>query len=45
MASIAIPQSKSLQPSRLSLILRYLRRNPSLAIGLFISACSSCSCW
>jgi peptide/nickel transport system permease protein len=36
MASIAISQGKPLQPSRLSLILRYLRRNPSLAIGLFV---------
>jgi peptide/nickel transport system permease protein len=36
MATIALPQQKSLQPSRLALVLRYLRRNPSLAIGLFI---------
>jgi peptide/nickel transport system permease protein len=36
MASVAIPQSTSLQPGRLSLVLRYLRRNPSLAIGLFV---------
>jgi peptide/nickel transport system permease protein len=36
MTTIAIPQPKVQQPSRLALVLRYLRRNPSLAIGLFI---------
>ncbi len=36
MTTLAIPQPKVQQPSRLALLLRYLRRNPSLAIGLFI---------
>ena len=36
MTTLAIPQPKVQQPSRLALSLRYLRRNPSLAIGLFI---------
>lgn len=36
MATIAIPQLKVQQPSRLALVGRYLRRNPSLAIGLFV---------
>jgi peptide/nickel transport system permease protein len=37
MTTIAIPQSQQIkQPSRLTLVLRYLRRNPSLAIGLMI---------
>jgi peptide/nickel transport system permease protein len=36
MTTIAIPQPKVQQPSRIALVLRYLRRNPSLAIGLFI---------
>ncbi len=36
MATIAIPQPEVRQPSRLTLVLRYLRRNKSLAIGLFV---------
>jgi len=36
MTAIAIPQPQVQQPSRLTLVLRYLRRNKSLAIGLFI---------
>jgi peptide/nickel transport system permease protein len=37
MASIAMPQTQQIkQPSRLTVVLRYLRRNPSLAIGLLI---------
>lgn len=36
MATIAIPQLKVQQPGRAALLWRYLRRNPSLAIGLFI---------
>lgn len=36
MTTIAIPQPRALQPSRLSLLLRYLRRNKSLLIGLII---------
>src|SRR5262249_25659994 len=37
MTTIAIPQTQQIkQPSRLTLVLRYLRRNPSLAIGLLI---------
>jgi peptide/nickel transport system permease protein len=36
MTAIAIPQSEVLQPSRLTLTLRYLRRNKSLLIGLII---------
>lgn len=36
MTTIALPQPNVQQPSRLALVLRYLRRNPSLAIGLFI---------
>ena len=36
MATIAIPQLKVQQPSRLALVWRYLRRNPSLTIGLFV---------
>ena len=36
MATIAIPQLKVQQPGRFALMWRYLRRNPSLAIGLFI---------
>jgi len=37
MTSIALPQTQQIkQPSRLTVVLRYLRRNPSLAIGLLI---------
>ncbi|MBC8163211.1 MAG: ABC transporter permease [Roseiflexaceae bacterium] len=36
MASIAIPQPLVRQPGRFALVWRYLRRNPSLSIGLFI---------
>jgi peptide/nickel transport system permease protein len=37
MTTIAMPQSQQIkQPSRLTIVLRYLRRNPSLAIGLVI---------
>ena len=37
MATIAIPQTQQIQrPSRLTIFLRYLRRNPGLAIGLTI---------
>ena len=36
MATVALPQTELRQPSRLALGMRYLRRNPSLAIGLFI---------
>ena len=37
MATIAMPQTQEIkQPSRLTVVLRYLRRNPSLAIGLLI---------
>src|SRR5262245_10487735 len=36
MATIAIPQPEVLQPSRLTLLLRYLRRNKGLSIGLVI---------
>jgi peptide/nickel transport system permease protein len=36
MATVAVPQGQVRQPGRLALILRYLRRNMSLAIGLFI---------
>ena len=37
MTTIAIPQTQQIQrPSRLTVVLRYLRRNPSLAIGLTI---------
>ncbi len=36
MAAIAIPQTEVRQPSRLTLLLRYLRRNKSLTIGLVI---------
>ncbi|HET9222442.1 MAG TPA: ABC transporter permease [Roseiflexaceae bacterium] len=36
MATIAIPQPEVRQPSRLTLTLRYLRRNKSLSIGLLI---------
>jgi peptide/nickel transport system permease protein len=36
MTTIAIPQTQIKQPSRLTIVLRYLRRNPSLAIGLLI---------
>jgi peptide/nickel transport system permease protein len=37
MTTIAIPQTQQIQrPSRLTIVLRYLRRNPSLAIGLSI---------
>src|SRR5262245_41938248 len=36
MTTIAISQPQVQQPSRLTLVLRYLRRNKSLAIGLFI---------
>jgi peptide/nickel transport system permease protein len=36
MATIAIPQSDVRQPSRLTLLLRYLRRNKSLSVGLVI---------
>lgn len=36
MTTLAIPQPEIRQPSRLTLILRYLRRNKSLAIGLVI---------
>jgi peptide/nickel transport system permease protein len=36
MATIALPEPAIKQPSRLTLLLRYLRRNKSLAIGLGI---------
>src|SRR5215211_1975982 len=36
MTTIAIPQSQVLQPSKLTLILRYLRRNKSMVFGLLI---------
>jgi peptide/nickel transport system permease protein len=36
MTTIALPQTQIKQPSRLTVVLRYLRRNPSLAIGLLI---------
>jgi peptide/nickel transport system permease protein len=36
MATLALPQADVIQRSQLSLILRYLRRNKSLAIGLVI---------
>src|SRR5262245_39450694 len=36
MAAIAIPQTEVRQPGRLTLLLRYLRRNKSLTIGLVI---------
>jgi peptide/nickel transport system permease protein len=36
MATIAIPQSDVRQPGRLTLLLRYLRRNKSLSVGLVI---------
>jgi len=36
MTTIAIPLPEARRPGRLTLVLRYLRRNKSLAIGLFI---------
>src|ERR1044071_9023311 len=36
MTSISLAQPEIIQPSRLTLVLRYLRRNIGLAIGLFI---------
>jgi peptide/nickel transport system permease protein len=36
MATVALPQAPVRQPGRVALLFRYLRRNPSLAIGLFI---------
>jgi peptide/nickel transport system permease protein len=36
MTTIALPQPEILRPSRLTLLLRYLRRNMGLVIGLFI---------
>lgn len=36
MATIALPKTDVRQPSRMILALRYMRRNKSLAIGLFI---------
>ena len=36
MTTIALPQPQVLQPSRLALLLRYLRRNKGLLIGLLI---------
>jgi len=36
MTSISLAQPEIIQPSRLTLILRYLRRNKGLAVGLFI---------
>ena len=36
MTTIALTQPEIIQPSRLTLIFRYLRRNKGLAIGLFI---------
>ena len=36
MATIAIPQQQFRQPSKLTLLLRYLRRNKSLVFGLLI---------
>jgi len=37
MATIAIPQTQQIkQPGRITMVLRYLRRNPSLMIGLLI---------
>ena len=36
MATIALPQSQFRQPSKLTLLLRYLRRNKSLVFGLLI---------
>jgi peptide/nickel transport system permease protein len=39
MTTVALaPQQEIIQPSQLTLVLRYLRRNPSLAIGLSIIA-------
>ena len=36
MTTISLAQPAIIQPSRLTLLLRYLRRNKSLAVGLFI---------
>jgi peptide/nickel transport system permease protein len=36
MSTLAISQPEVIQPSRLTLLLRYLRRNKSLTIGLFV---------
>jgi len=36
MTSISMAQPEIIQPSRITLILRYLRRNKTLAVGLFI---------
>jgi len=36
MTTVSLAQPEILQPSRLTLFLRYLRRNKSLAVGLFI---------
>jgi peptide/nickel transport system permease protein len=36
MTAVSLPQSEILQPSRLTLVLRYMRRNKGLAIGLIV---------
>lgn len=36
MTTIALPQTQIKQPSRVTVVLRYLRRNKSLAIGLLV---------
>lgn len=36
MATLAMPKTEFVQPSRLILVLRYMRRNKGLVIGLFI---------
>ncbi len=36
MATLALPQAKAYRPSQFRLALNYLRRNPSLAVGLII---------
>ncbi|MCU0493153.1 MAG: ABC transporter permease [Chloroflexaceae bacterium] len=36
MATIALPQTEVKQPGRLTLLLRYLRRNPGLLVGLLM---------
>lgn len=36
MSAVAIPQPEIRRPGRLTLTLRYLRRNPSLAVGILI---------
>ncbi len=36
MTSVSLAQPEIIQPSRITLFLRYLRRNKGLTIGLFI---------